>query len=56
MMDRFWIAVIVFSFISGIYTAVVVNLGREVQSSKGCTVAISRGNETHVVIGRESDL
>ena len=44
-MDRFVIACCIFSFITGIYAAHVIN------DSRGCTVKFVQGKLTHIVIG-----
>jgi hypothetical protein len=43
----FIIACCVFSFITGMYTAHMIDKDR------GCTVKFSHGNETHVLTGRK---
>jgi hypothetical protein len=46
-MDNKLLAVcLVFSFITGLYTAVMVTKDR------GCTVTYSKDNEVHVMVGR----
>jgi hypothetical protein len=44
----FIIACCVFCFITGMYVAHMIDKGR------GCTVAFSRGNVTHVMVGVKS--
>lgn len=46
METRFVIACCIFSFITGMYIAHMV------QKDRGCTVEISRGQETHVYTGK----
>lgn len=46
MMDRFWAACCVFSFISGMFVAHIIEMGH------GCTITVERGNQAHVYIGR----
>jgi hypothetical protein len=49
-MDRIWlgIACCVFSFITGMYTAHMIDKNR------GCMVTYSKGNEVHVMVGVKS--
>jgi hypothetical protein len=49
IMDKvmLFIACCVFSFITGMYTAHMIDKDR------GCTVKFSHGNETHVLTGRK---
>ena len=46
MMDRFWAACLVFSFICGMFVAHIIEMGH------GCTITVERGNQAHVYIGR----
>jgi hypothetical protein len=46
MDNKFLIACCVFSFITGTYTAVMLNKDR------GCTVTYSKDKEVHVMVGR----
>lgn len=46
-MDKFLIACCIFSFITGMYIAVMI------EKDRGCTVSFSKNNETHVIIGRK---
>lgn len=45
-MDRFIIACCIFSFITGIYAAVII------EQSRGCTVEIGHNNVFHVYEGK----
>lgn len=49
-MDRFFIACMVFSFISGAYFVVLVQAHRE--NDSGCVVKFASNKETHIVLGR----
>jgi len=46
MENRFLIACCVFCFISGMYVAHML------EKDMGCIVSFSRGNETHILIGK----
>jgi len=46
-MDRFNVACIIFSLITGVYLAHLVT------ESRGCTVAFNHGQETHVYMGHQ---
>jgi hypothetical protein len=46
-MDRFFVACCIFSFISGMYVAHMI------EKDRGCTVTFDKGNEMHVLIGRK---
>jgi hypothetical protein len=45
-MDRFNVACIIFSFITGMFVA------HEIESGRGCVIKFTQGKETHVHIGR----
>lgn len=44
-MDKFVIACCIFSFITGIYAAVIID------QTRGCTVKFVQGQVTHIVVG-----
>lgn len=46
------VACLIFSFVAGMFTAVTLNLGREVNKGKQCTVTYSHGDRVHVLIGK----
>lgn len=46
MENKFIIACCVFSFITGMYVAHII------EKNKGCVVSFSRGNQTHILIGK----
>ena len=48
-MDRFVIACCLFSFITGMYLAHMIEAGRP------CTVTFIQGKETHVLLGHGDD-
>lgn len=48
---KLFIACCTFSFVTGIFIAVILNLGREINLTKQCTVTYSHGKETHVLVG-----
>ena len=45
METKFLIACCVFSFITGMFTAHMI------EKDRGCTVTFDKGNETHILIG-----
>ncbi len=49
---KIFVIALAFAFLTGMYTAIVLNLGREVSASKGCSVTYSHGQEVHVLVGR----
>jgi len=49
MENKFIIACCVFSFITGMYFAHII------EKDKGCVVSFSRGNQTHILIGKNND-
>jgi hypothetical protein len=44
-MNKFLVACCLFSFITGMYFAVMI------EKDRGCTVSFKRGSETHIMIG-----
>jgi len=48
-MAKFLIACCIFSFITGMYAAQIIQLNR------GCTVSFVQGKETHVLLGHSDD-
>ena len=47
MDNKFLIACCLFSFITGMYVS------RMIDKENGCIVSFSRGNETHILIGKK---
>lgn len=44
-MDKFFVACCVFSFITGMFTAHMI------EKDRGCTVTFDKGKEVHIVTG-----
>ena len=52
-MDKFIVACMIFSFISGAYFVELIETHRE--HSKGCVIKFVQGKETHVFMGKSDD-
>ena len=48
-MDRFFVACMIFSFITGMFVAHMIEQGR------GCTVEVTHGQVTTIAIGKRDD-